>query len=278
MHLTGPLQTAIIIIYVILMISKTLHSAENLNKVMSTRAITNATTLKKTTVTPKVEAKHRSTHHKLQPTIVVMKRIFMHLRAARKDIKKQTPVLQDFYAKVRTPLKGVFRYEWLPKDHLHWFEHKVRHFDKYKKAAILLPVLHESLKTFLSTFEEMLTFDAEGQHVVSAAVYKNRTKILKKIHDGLKVAYIEVDTDISKLNLTTETTVNLTRVERGNNWDPKPDHTTAMVQDWGVITAYYVFLKDWVSISRHMYEEYCKVKKNTHRCHAILNATSSSVR
>lgn len=39
---------------------------------------------------------------------------------------------------VKSVLKGIFVYEWLPKDHLQWFESKVRHFDKHKKVNNML--------------------------------------------------------------------------------------------------------------------------------------------
>lgn len=87
--------------------------------------------------------------------------------------------------------------------------------------------------------------------------------------------YLEVKSDISTLHLNPEATVNLTRVEKGSHWDSKPDHTTMMVQDWGVITTYNKFLKDWVQITRHMYEEFCKEYRSNHRCYAHLNKTSS---
>lgn len=41
----------------------------------------------------------------------------------------------------------------------------------------------------------------------------------------------------------------------GPGWDPNPDHTTMMIQDWGVLTIYYRFLKDWLHISRKMVQD-----------------------
>ncbi|XP_008188209.1 uncharacterized protein LOC100575919 isoform X3 [Acyrthosiphon pisum] len=41
----------------------------------------------------------------------------------------------------------------------------------------------------------------------------------------------------------------------GLGWDPNPDHTTMMIQDWGVLTIYYRFLKDWLHISRKMVQD-----------------------
>lgn len=41
-------------------------------------------------------------------------------------------------SQVTAVLKDVFSYEWLPKEHLQWFENKVRHFDKHKKVNSVL--------------------------------------------------------------------------------------------------------------------------------------------
>lgn len=38
----------------------------------------------------------------------------------------------------------------------------------------------------------------------------------------------------------------------GDGWNPNPDHTTMLIQDWGVLTIYYRFLKDWQYISYEM--------------------------
>lgn len=41
----------------------------------------------------------------------------------------------------------------------------------------------------------------------------------------------------------------------GPGWDPNPDHTAMLIQDWGVLTIYYRFLKDWLLISRKMIQD-----------------------
>lgn len=46
-----------------------------------------------------------------------------------------------------------------------------------------------------------------------------------------------------------------TTIIGGPGWDPNPDHTTMMIQDWGVLTIYYRFLKDWLHISRKMVQD-----------------------
>lgn len=46
-----------------------------------------------------------------------------------------------------------------------------------------------------------------------------------------------------------------TAIVGGPGWDPNPDHTTMMIQDWGVLTIYYRFLKDWLHISRKMVQD-----------------------
>lgn len=38
-------------------------------------------------------------------------------------------------------------------------------------------------------------------------------------------------------------------------WEPNPDRTAMLLQDWGVLTVYYRFLKDWIFISRKMVQE-----------------------
>lgn len=50
------------------------------------------------------------------------------------------------------------------------------------------------------------------------------------------------------------TTNNETRavIVDGDGWNPNPDHTTMLIQDWGVLTIYYRFLKDWQYISYEM--------------------------
>lgn len=34
----------------------------------------------------------------------------------------------------------------------------------------------------------------------------------------------------------------------GPGWDPNPDYTSMQIQDWGVLTTYYRFLKEWLHI------------------------------
>jgi len=41
----------------------------------------------------------------------------------------------------------------------------------------------------------------------------------------------------------------------GPGWDPNPDYTTMMIQDWGVLTTYYWFLKNWQYISLRMIKD-----------------------
>lgn len=33
-----------------------------------------------------------------------------------------------------------------------------------------------------------------------------------------------------------------------SGWDPNPDYTSMQIQDWGVLTTYYRFLKEWFHI------------------------------
>lgn len=46
-----------------------------------------------------------------------------------------------------------------------------------------------------------------------------------------------------------------TVVVGGPSWDPNPDHTAMLIQDWGVLTIYYRFLKEWLKISNRMVKD-----------------------
>lgn len=45
----------------------------------------------------------------------------------------------------------------------------------------MIPILHTSLEIFLSTFEEMQTYNADKQHIVQVSTYKIRHQILEQI-------------------------------------------------------------------------------------------------
>lgn len=62
-----------------------------------------------------------------------------------------------------------------------------------------------------------------------------------------------------------------TAIVGGPGWDPNPDHTTMMIQDWGVLTIYYRFLKDWLQISRKMVQDQVDLHQQWSAASAVVS-------
>ncbi len=56
-------------------------------------------------------------------------------------------------------------------------------------------------------------------------------------------------------------------------WETKLDNTAVMFRDWGVITVYYRFIKDWEKITKVLLENYCDTTSRQHKCRRLLRIT-----
>ncbi|XP_003248012.1 uncharacterized protein LOC100575919 isoform X1 [Acyrthosiphon pisum] len=186
--------------------------------------------------------------------IKILKRVRTQLKVARNHFRNNREVIARLYSDVKTVMQTNYHYEWLPSQSLVWYKKHVKKLDKDTKVFILLPVLRDSLHNFSVTLEQMRLFSET--HLISN--YTIRKLMLDDLSKHLIAVLCEVEA--AMISLSTWRNRKMPEEPRtvivgGLGWDPNPDHTTMMIQDWGVLTIYYRFLKDWLHISRKMVQD-----------------------
>ncbi|XP_022178582.1 uncharacterized protein LOC111039382 isoform X2 [Myzus persicae] len=186
--------------------------------------------------------------------IKILKRVRTQLKVARNHFRNNREVIARLYSDVKTVMQTNYHYEWLPSQSLVWYKKHVKKLDKDTKVFILLPVLRDSLHNFSVTLEQMRLFNET--HFISN--YTIRKLMLDDLSKHLIAVLCEVEA--AMISLSTWHNRKMpdgprTTIVGGPGWDPNPDHTTMMIQDWGVLTIYYRFLKDWLHISRKMVQD-----------------------
>lgn len=186
--------------------------------------------------------------------IRILKRVRTQLKVARNHFRNNREVIARLYSDVKTVMQTNYHYEWLPSQSLVWYKKHVKNLDKDTKVFILLPVLRDSLHNFSVTLEQMRQF--------SETHFTSNYTIRKLMLDDLSKHLIAVLCEVEAAMVSLSTWHNRkmpdeprTAIVGGPGWDPNPDHTTMLIQDWGVLTIYYRFLKDWLHISRKMVQD-----------------------
>ncbi|XP_025197183.1 uncharacterized protein LOC112595975 isoform X1 [Melanaphis sacchari] len=186
--------------------------------------------------------------------IKILKRVRTQLKVARNHFRNNREIIARLYSDVKTMMQTNYHYEWLPSQSLVWYKKHIKKLDKDTKVFILLPVLRDSLHNFSVTLEQMRQFSET--HFISN--YTTRKLMLDDLSKHLIAVLCEVEAAMVSLSTWHNRKMPdgpQTVIIGGPGWDPNPDHTTMMIQDWGVLTIYYRFLKDWLHISRKMVQD-----------------------
>ncbi|CAG2061918.1 unnamed protein product [Timema podura] len=106
--------------------------------------------------------------------------------------------------------------------------------------AMVLKEFHSSLQEILITFLEMKKFDLKHNE----PLHKIRTKLITEMSNKVKQLLCEAENAIlnESAGLPDRHTTDIV------TWDSNPDHTTVLVQDWGVFAHYKNFLQNWQCI------------------------------
>lgn len=185
--------------------------------------------------------------------VKTLKRIRTRLRAARNHFRNHRRTIAWLYSDVNTVMRTGYRYEWLPGEPLAWYEKHVKNLHRDARTSVLLPVLRDSLHNFSSTLDQMRRFS--GTRCI-ASDYTARKLVLDALCEYLIAALCEVETAVVDLRRRWPQGMAGDRTTVGGvlgpGWDADPDRTTMLIQDWGVLTVYYRFLKEWLHISQQM--------------------------
>ncbi|VVC33230.1 Hypothetical protein CINCED_3A003190 [Cinara cedri] len=195
-----------------------------------------------------------STITKRNNDIKILKRVRTQLKLARNHFRTNKELIANLYNVVKTGMKTEYDFEWLPSQTLYWYKTFIKNLDKDTKVFILLPVLRDSLQNFSLTLNQMRHFN-EAHHTIiqSNNYYTTRKQILNKLYINLIPVWCEVKAALLDLSAFWDKELpESPRPAIVPRLNSNPDYTTMLVEEWGVLTTYYRFLKDWRRISRDM--------------------------
>ncbi|XP_026668219.1 uncharacterized protein LOC108623611 isoform X2 [Ceratina calcarata] len=181
-----------------------------------------------------------------------LKRVRTQLRVAQDHFKKHLNDVREIYSKVYKELKEQYRgaMPWLPEREFEWYYREVWCLEKGKKADRALPHLHDSLQKFAITFHYLSTFRLKSNIDVDFTMTR-RNKIINEMYNEILRVLCEVETAILNLGLQIPPAHTAKIVARNVNWAMEGDLTQMLIQDWGVIRFYQVFLNDWTKAFRN---------------------------
>ncbi|RLU25488.1 hypothetical protein DMN91_001644 [Ooceraea biroi] len=189
----------------------------------------------------------------------VLKRVRTQLRVAQNHFRKDLKDIFEIYSKhFYKVLKRQYNMPWLPCMQLEWYYNNVSCLPKNQKAERALPQLHDALQRFAITFYSLQKYNLQSD-IESAVTMIRRNEIIDGMHNEILRLLCEVETAIVNLGLKMPRT-RTERVINKKNWQEKGDLTRMLIQDWGVLKVYRIFLNDWMTVFRNA------TKKGTGRC------------
>ncbi|XP_050544484.1 uncharacterized protein LOC126907332 isoform X1 [Daktulosphaira vitifoliae] len=190
--------------------------------------------------------------------INVLRRVQTELKRARMHYKRNVDLAENLYLPVKSEMKtdyilrtNVYQYEWLPFSPMLWYDKYVKQLDKETKLFMLLPMLRDSLHNFSVTLDQMRKFNETN----STFDYKTRKSLIDDLYKHLIAVLCEVETALVNIGSWRNWKIPESAQSvllGGKGWDPSPDHTAMLIQDWGVLTTYYRFLKESLNISHEI--------------------------
>ncbi|XP_034234058.1 uncharacterized protein LOC117641063 [Thrips palmi] len=171
------------------------------------------------------------------------------IRIAKDHLRHRKKHIHQVYASVKV-LTNKYSFDWLPQEQIPWYRSEITCLDRDTQAALVLPVLRSALQNFSATFVELQkarrwTIDSQG----------NRSLIIGELANHVERMLCEVETAMQDRSLTLPVTGlppdGLAGVEP-SRLNPDPDETSALIQDWGVVSAYTNALHGWALILREL--------------------------
>ncbi|PSN39698.1 hypothetical protein C0J52_25975 [Blattella germanica] len=185
----------------------------------------------------------------------LLKAVKTQLGIATSHIKKENKNINYTYQQVAEFREAMYSYDWLPKKQLQWYKTEVQCLNKPARLAKVLQTLHSSLQNYSVTFQELQKF---GNSIIYPEKVKRvRNKIIEGMAQHLNQVLCEVDSAMISLGIKRPEQVEDDLLfSKPDKWNSDPDHTSSLIQDWGVISLYRNFVIDWYLIMG-------KVNKNT---------------
>ncbi|XP_012281364.1 uncharacterized protein LOC105700263 isoform X2 [Orussus abietinus] len=179
-----------------------------------------------------------------------LKRVRTQLRVAQNHFRKDLKDVHEIYSKVYKVLKEQYRMSWLPEKQLEWYHRELWCLEKGKKAERALPRLHDALQRFAITFHHLRAFELKS-NINADLTMRRRNRIIDGMHNEVVRMLCEVETAILNLGLQLPVSHKSVIVTESSNWAKEGDLTLMLIQDWGVLRLYQVFLNDWMRAFRN---------------------------
>ncbi|XP_032672333.1 uncharacterized protein LOC116844635 isoform X2 [Odontomachus brunneus] len=177
-----------------------------------------------------------------------LKRVKTQLRVAHNHFRKDLNDMREIYSKVYNVLKEQYKMNWLPEKQLEWYHKELWCLEKGKKAERALPRLHDALQRFAITFNHLRDYHLKSNINVNLT---RRNEIVEGMYNEILRMLCEVETAILNLGLQLPTTHTAHIVTESQDWAKEGDLTQMLIQDWGVLRLYQMFLNDWTRAFRN---------------------------
>ncbi|XP_052124841.1 uncharacterized protein LOC113204310 [Frankliniella occidentalis] len=172
------------------------------------------------------------------------------IRVARAHLRHRRRNINQVYGQVKM-IRDQYSYDWLPQQQVPWYRAEVTCLDRDSQAAQVLPALRSALQNFSATFMEL----QKARNPADKPGLGNRTLIMHELASHVKGMLCEVETTMQERGLPLPPAGlpadGLAGVD-ASRWDPEPDLTRALIQDWGVVSAYTDALYGWALILREL--------------------------
>ncbi|KAJ4435875.1 hypothetical protein ANN_18495 [Periplaneta americana] len=187
------------------------------------------------------------------------------INISNRYFKKEEKTISNLYHQVQNELREInYQYDWLPQKQLLWYKN-VRCLDKQTRLQKVLQLFHSSLQNYSVTFAELKKHspaeypmtDLGKRRDVIEGITQHHNQILCEVEFMHEILNIEIPERVADDLL----------FKKKDKWSSDPDVTASKIQDWGVISQYKTFLKEWSSIIM-------KVNKNSATCKNSENSSN----
>ncbi|KAK3919376.1 Neuropeptide FF receptor 2 [Frankliniella fusca] len=172
------------------------------------------------------------------------------IRIARAHLRHRRRHINQVYGQVKVLRK--YSFDWLPQEQVPWYRAEVTCLDRDSQAAQVLPALRSALQNFSATFVEL---QKARKWTIDKPGLGNRSLIINELASHVKGMLCEVETAMQERALPLPPAGlpadGLAGVD-ASRWNPEPDTTGALIQDWGVVSAYTDALYGWALILREL--------------------------
>ncbi|KAJ1525922.1 hypothetical protein ONE63_009110 [Megalurothrips usitatus] len=173
------------------------------------------------------------------------------IRVARAHLRYRRKHIHQVYGQVKV-LSNKYSFDWLPSQQVPWYRSEVTCLDRDSQAAQVLPALRSALQNFSATFVEL---QKARRWTIDGPGLNNRSLIINELASHVKGMLCEVETAMQDRGLPLPPSGlpsdGLADVDP-SRWNPNPDLTGALIQDWGVVSAYTDALYGWALILREL--------------------------